>query len=174
MISAHIQQCQNLHYSLLCNDNGEDEEQEWQFLQLVSTSSPPSLLALNRTRVPSLSPLFSWTKKFNSFNVFLNWKFTYFIIWEIIKKFPPILLILNLFPIILPVSILSSDAALVIIILLSSSFVSVFLHILSASASYSLLVPSPVLSVSCLLWTDLVEPVLSLSLLTILSLSHQS
>ena len=40
-------------------DDGEDEEQERKFLQPVSTSSPPSLLALYRTRVPNVSPLFS-------------------------------------------------------------------------------------------------------------------
>ena len=61
MLSAHIQHCQNRHYSLLCNDNGEDEQQERQLLQPVTccTSSPPSSLALNRTRVPNVSPLFS-------------------------------------------------------------------------------------------------------------------
>ena len=47
---------------LLVND-GEDEEQEQLFLQPVSTSSPPSLLALKGTSVPNVPPLFSLTKK---------------------------------------------------------------------------------------------------------------
>ena len=56
-------------------DNGKDEELEWQFLQPVSPSSPSSLLALNRTRVPNISPLFSWTKKSLVFIININGAF---------------------------------------------------------------------------------------------------
>ena len=106
---------------------------------------------------------------FLPFTRLTHFQYTLFLSKKIQVPPPPVLLLLNLLPIILCVSFPSSNAALIIILLLLSSSGSVSRHILSPSASFPLLVPSPVLPVSCLLCTNLVEHVISLSLLTVLS-----